>query len=106
MTAVPSNSILEPESSTLTVGDYCKVKYMRTVYDGRVAAIGKCLFLNTLPVLLGSSAYITYLMYAQYTARKTFLSLPDQKMRWRNSRMISLMENTHHFNREPTLWWS
>ena len=39
VTAVPSKSIVEP---SLRVGEYCKVKYARNVYDGRVIAIGKC----------------------------------------------------------------
>ena len=31
---------MEPDSGALKVGDSCKAKYLRNVYDGRVAAIG------------------------------------------------------------------
>lgn len=33
---------MEPDSNTLKVSDSCKAKYLRKIYDGRVAAISKC----------------------------------------------------------------
>ena len=41
VTAVPSKRIVEPSSDSLGVGDYCQVKHARTVYEGKVAAVGK-----------------------------------------------------------------
>ena len=54
---------MEPESTSLKVGDYCKVKYARNVYDERVAAIGKCDFGlrgNTVDGFHISGYYITW----------------------------------------------
>ena len=42
VTTVAAKNILEPSNNDLGVGDYCKVKYKQSVYEGQVAAVGKC----------------------------------------------------------------
>ena len=53
---VPANSIVKPSPNEAAVGSICQVKVARSVYRGKVAATGKCVFCVCVCVCLHTCA--------------------------------------------------
>jgi len=43
---IPASSIVKPSADEAVVGTICEVKVSRSVYSGKVAAIGKLFYLG------------------------------------------------------------